>query len=233
MALPVYLAMTAAEISSCSQLPETLAWMACHFSPGSQGLSNLPATLPPGAMLILNDREPIQTHSALLVAHQLCETVRRLECESVLLDFQRPPEDVSMAFVQAILDEVPCPVAVSEGFAPSFACPVFLSPGPLHIPPKLHLAPWKGREIWVEAALTQEALTVTESGVQHASHFPPEHLQGGFYDASLCCNYQTDITDSSIKFTFFDTLHTLQQKLESLQIAGVSRAVGLYQELKT
>lgn len=233
MALPVYLAMTAAEISACNQLPKAFAWMACHFSPGTQGLSNLPAVLPPGAMLILNDREPVQGHSADLVAHQLSETVRRLECESVLLDFQRPPEETSIAVVEAVVHELSCPVAVSEGFAAGFQCPVFLSPGPLHVPPKQYLAPWQDREIWLEAALTQQTITVTESGAKYASNFPTDHLDGGFYDASLCCNYHTHITDSMLEFTLFDTPQTLIQKLELVQSLGVTRAVGLYQELET
>lgn len=231
MALPVYLAMTAAEISACGALPATFAWMACHFSPGTQGLSNLPAVLPPGAMLILNDRDPIQGHSADLVACQLLDAVSRLECESVLLDFQRPPETASMAVVEALVRQLPCPVAVSEGFATGFDCPVFISPGPLHIPVREHLAPWQGREIWLEAALTQQTITVTESGAQYASVFPTDHLQDGFYDKMLCCNYRTNITDSQVEFTLFDTPQTLLQKLELARPLGATRAVGLYQEL--
>ena len=54
MALPLYLAQTALEMGGNS-LPGRLAYMACHFSPGGQGLSNVPELLPSGAILILDD----------------------------------------------------------------------------------------------------------------------------------------------------------------------------------
>ena len=68
MVLPMNLAMTAAEMSSAAPLPEKIAWMACHFSAYSLGITNIPASLPKGAMLILNDRFPCQGHSPGLTA---------------------------------------------------------------------------------------------------------------------------------------------------------------------
>ena len=56
MAIRPFLAMTAAEIRGTETLPPKTAWMACHFSPYSTGLSNLPKALPPGSM-ICYDRE--------------------------------------------------------------------------------------------------------------------------------------------------------------------------------
>ena len=47
MAIRPFLAMTAAEIRGTETLPPKTAWMACHFSPYSTGLSNLPKDLPP------------------------------------------------------------------------------------------------------------------------------------------------------------------------------------------
>lgn len=231
MALPLNIAMTAAEISSCNQIPGQIAWMACHFSPGSQGVSNLPTALPPGSMLILNDREPLQGHSPSLVAQQLRHSVEALECESVLLDFQRPPGPESAEIVQAILEALPCPTAVSEGFAVSFTCPVFLPPPPLHIPLKAYLAPWQGREIWLEAALCQEIITVTKDGTSYAAQFPRDIFDGGWYDEQLLCCYTTSITPEVISFTLFDTPDTLSRKLSAAEALGVARAVGLYQEL--
>lgn len=231
MALPLNIAMTAAEISSCDHISGQIAWMACHFSPGSQGLSNLPATLPPSSMLILNDREPLQGHSPSLVAQQLCHAVEALECESVLLDFQRPPGPESTEIVQAILEALPCSVAVSEGFAPSLTCPVFLPPPPLHIPLKTYLVPWQGQEIWLEAALCQETVTVTKNGTSYAAQFPRDIFDGGWYDEQLLCRYTTSITPEVISFTLFDTPDTLSRKLSVAEVLGVVRAVGLYQEL--
>ena len=233
MVLPLYLALTAAEISRISPLPELCAYMACHFSPYTEGISNIPEALPFGSVLILNDRIPCDHHSPDLVAGQLAAAVERLGCESVLLDFERPPEVESCAIVRAILQALPCSVAVTESFAQDLSCPVFLAPAPLHMSLAAHLAPWQGREIWLEAALCQERITVTHTGTGFDPVFPTQQLEGGFYDAKLRCNYRTTVSDDTITFTLFDTRETLKEKLESAHSLGVARAVGLYQELGT
>ena len=134
MVLPLYLALTAAEISAFPAIDFPFAYMACHFSPYTEGLSNIPDSLPPGSILILNDRLPCQGHSADLVAGQLADAAAQLNCESILLDFQRPPEPELEAMAKRIITSLPCPAAVSERFAAELACPVFLSPAPLHLP---------------------------------------------------------------------------------------------------
>lgn len=233
MVLPLYLAVTGAEMSSylCNSLP--MAYMACHFSPYTQGLTNLPDRLPPDSMLILTDRMPCQGHSADLVAQQLWDIVQQHQCRSVLLDFQRPPEPESTAMVNHIVQSLPCPAAVTEGFAGKLTCPVFLSPAPLHISLLEYLQPWQGREVWLEAALEQETITVTGEGVDFSCQFPPEGLEGGFYDETLCCHYLTRTEADKICFTLFDTRESLEKKLMQAQGLGVNRAVGLWQELGT
>lgn len=233
MALPLNLAMTAAELSQCADYPSNLAWMACHFSPCGQGLSNIPTTLPSGAMLILNDRQPIQGHSPDLLTQQLSDAVKRLECESVLLDFQRPSDTEARAVIQSLLETLPCPAAVSAGFADGLNCPVFLPPAPLHIPLSEYLAPWRDRELWLEAALCQEQVTVTEAGSEFAPRFPTESLRDGFYSEALLCRYQMRLTDRAVYFTLYDTPETLAKKLDLAEQLGVTRAVGLFQELGT
>ena len=233
MALPLYLALTAAEISAVSPLPDLCAYMACHFSPYTAGISNIPLTLPPGSMLILNDRLPCQGHSADLVAGQLSDAAARLGCESILLDFQRPPEPEAETIVNAILSSVSCPVAITESFARHRDWPIFLSPAPLYLPMDEYLAPWQGREIWLEAALCQEEILITEKGIHINSIFPTEQLSSGFYDEDLRCCYHTHILEDSIRFTLFDTPESLNQKLELAAQLGISRAVGLWQELGT
>ena len=232
MVLPLYLAMNASEMT-ISPLPDHCAWMACHFSPCSQGVSNIPASLPSGSMLILNDRNPCQGHSADLVAAQINEAATRLGCESVLLDFQRPGNIESATVAAAIIDFLSIPVAVSESYAAALPCPVFLGPSPLHVPLDEHIAPWQGREIWLEAALEQETVTVTEKGAEYARHFPPEGLIDGFYSQELCCHYQIEKGADRVAFTLFDTPDSLEKKLSLAASLGVSRAVGLWQELGT
>lgn len=231
MGLPLNLAMTPSEISACPRLPESIAWMACHFSPYGQGLSNIPDSLPAGSMLILNDRLACSGHSPGLIADQLKEAATRLKCETVLLDFQRSPDPESNAVVKAIMEYLPCPGAVTADFAKALDCPVFLAPPMLHIPLDEYLTPWQGREIWLEAALCQEQITVTEKGVTYTPQFPPDHLEDGFPEEALCCRYRSRVSDKEVRFTLFDTRETLEKKLSLAQSLGVTRAVGLYQEL--
>lgn len=233
MVLPLNLAMTAAEISSCTSLPERLAWMACQFSPWGEGISNVPKELPPGVMLILNDRFPCQGHSADLTAWQIGDIVNRFECESFLLDFQRPSDPESEAMVRHLIQTLPCPAAVSEAYARDLDCPAFLSPAPLHIPLEEYLKPWNGREIWLETALCQEQVCIRESGTTFMPSFTADGLDGGFFDEALCCRYHTQISDHEINFTLFDTRESLEHKLKKAHSLGVRRAVGLYQELGT
>lgn len=230
MVLPLYLAMNASEMSY-SPAPDRCAWMACHFSSYGNGITNIPESLPAGSILILNDRMPCQGHSAGLAAAQLKEAVEQLECESVLLDFQRSGNLETEAVVQALLETLPCPVAVSESYAAALSCPVFIGPNPLHIPLETHLAPWKDRDIWLEAALCQETAAVTKNGAEFVPQFPPEGLDGGYFDETLCCNYITKICENTIEFTLFDTPESLEKKLALARSLGVKRAVGLYQEL--
>ena len=57
MGISHYLAMTDGEIANADEIPKHLAYMACHFSPYTTGITQ-PPQLPPQAMLILNDRIP-------------------------------------------------------------------------------------------------------------------------------------------------------------------------------
>ena len=90
MAIDVYLGLTEGEIRKNADLPRKSAWMACHFSSNSAGISNLPRRLPEESLLILDDSTPIQGHDPLLVRDMLTEAVRSWRCSALLLDFQRP-----------------------------------------------------------------------------------------------------------------------------------------------
>ena len=72
MAIAPFLAMTGAEMRNNSFLPEKIAWMACHFSPYGLGLSNLPRSLPPGSLLMVDDITPIGKHDPSIILDQLC-----------------------------------------------------------------------------------------------------------------------------------------------------------------
>jgi len=227
-----FLAQTCAEFAQCDKNPEKIAWMACHFSPYGTGLSNLPRMLPEGSMLIVNDRIPICGHDPKRIAKQISEIVSEFSCSAVLLDFQRPGCELTYEVVRSVIQRLSCPVGVSHLYAAGFSCPVFLPPPDLDVPILSHLAPWDGREIWLEAALDMAQFTVTENGCTSLPlpYSPPEG--NVLRDEKLCCSYRCDIHDDAAVFTLWRTPEDLGRLLELSAQLGVTRSVGLYQQLK-
>ena len=231
MAFPFYLARTAAEFSA--EVPDSpdCAWMACHFSSYGTGLSNLPAQLPEGAMIILNDRIPVCGHDPEVIFRQLRELVSQLKPGCILLDFQRPEEPQTERIAAALAGLSDCPVGISELYAPGLSCPVFLPPPPLDIPLADYLLRWKGRELWLEAAMECATITVTEAGSRYEPlpfSPPPEDA---FHEPKLHCHYRTQIDEDAVTFHLYRTLEDLNGLLSEAESLGVTRAAGLYQQL--
>lgn len=232
MAIRRYLAMTAAEMRSCTSFPENIGWMACHFSPYGLGLSNLPKALPPGTLLILDDITPIHAHDPRIIADQLAKCVDGLKCSGVLLDFQRPRIEGTAALTKYLSGTLPCPMAVTEFYADGLTCPVCLPPLPCHIPLDEYLAPWRGREIWLEMALEEEILTLTEKGCTIEPLPREEACEGGHIEKDLHCHYHVQAEEYSARFALFRTREDLDALLKEAEDFGVTTAVGLYQEMK-
>lgn len=230
MALPLYLAMTAAEMQENTPLPSKFAYMACHFSPYGTGLSNLPAWLPEGSMLILNDRTPICGHDSELICTQLWESIERWHCSSLLLEFQRPGCDEITILAEQLIRALPCPVGLSDAYAAEFSCPVFLPPPPLDEPLERYLAPWRNREIWLDAALDGLQLTLTTEGCK-ASPIPYPILSEGFIDEKLHCHYQIQTAADFAEFALWRIREDLDTLLAEAEKLGVTQAIGLWQEL--
>ena len=231
MAIRQYLAMTASEIAAASPLPPQIAWMACHFSPYGMGLSNQPHKLPKGSLLILNDRTPIHLHDPLLVACQLSSLLQRLSCAGLLLDFQRPGCEELGALCAFLADTLPYPVAISSLYARYADSPVFLPAAPCHIPLEKYIAPWRGREIWLELALDCQELLLTPQGCQVHS-IPRQEVSDSFHvDERLHCRYRSQVTPSEAKFTLLRTREDLTSLVSHAEKLGVTTTVGLYQEL--
>lgn len=228
MAIKGYLAMTAAEFRDSPSFETKIAWMACHFSPYGTSLSNCPNTLPPDSLLILNDRTPICGHDPEQILGRLTELVQRFSCSGVLLDFQRSGEPETARLAMHLLEQLPCPAAVSEAYATYDRHPVFLPPVPPEVPVEEYLAPWKGREIWLEVSLEGRILELTEEGLlkKQAEDTPAE----GHWDEELCCHYRIAV-DDRVRFSLYRTEEDLRQLLTRAEKMGVARAVGLYQEL--
>ena len=225
-----YLAMTAAEIGANPPLPPKIAWMACHFSPYSAGLSNCPRQLPPGSLLILNDFSPIHGHSPEAVAVQLRSWVEDFQCSGVLLDFQRPGNTETAALTEYLEGSLPCPVAVSHLYADSLSCPVFLPPVPVQTPVAEYLAPWQGREIWLETALDAVKITLTEKGASFAPLPRADSEKNDFRDEKLHCRYRISLSENRAEFLLYRAKEDLASLLRDAASHGVTTAVGLYQE---
>ena len=228
MAIARYLAMTAEEFASAQALPGRVAWMACHFSPYSASLSNLPEKLPANSLLILNDSTPPSHQNPEFVAKTLETIQKEWDCCAILLDFQRPGCQETRKITEELVT-LDFPVCVSECYARDLECPVFLPPLPLTVPLFDYIRPWKGREIWLDAALSCEQITVTDQG---SSVKPTEFIQCPFSDQELHCHYRIEKKDDSFIFTLQRTKDDLNDLLAEADNMGITAAVGLYQELK-
>ena len=231
MAIQTFLAMTAEEIHRCSVFPETAGWMSCHFSSHNSGLTNLPQQFVPGSLLILDDSTPIAGHDPQQAAAQLSECVCRTQCCGILLDLQRDYTEEAAAMARHLSVSLPCPVAVSAGFAAALDGPVFLPPLPHHLPLADHIAPWKGREIWLELALDAEAIQLTESGSTLTALPPKSVFPSGHREDKLHCHYQIECFDQYARFTLWRTKEDLEDLIREADSLGITAAVGLYQEL--
>ncbi len=227
MAIVWDLAMTGEEFESCP-LPNRPAWMSCRFARSGPGLENFPKALPKGCLLICDDLHPVQHHDPALVARQLRELMERFSCSGLLLDFQRK-EQRAFPIIQAAARE-DLHFAVTEHYAKNLSCAVFLPPPPLNIPLAQYLHPWKGREIWLECAPGWGCIKVTPTESQYKK-VPPFSGPLPFWDKALHCRYRTEISPDSVTFYLHRDLKFLESMVSQGESLGVTRAVGLYQEL--
>ena len=229
MTLPIYLAMTDAEMHRCSPLPDHTAFMACHFSPYGTGICNLPTALPAESMLILNDRIPICNHDPEEILAQLNRLLEEITFCGLLLDFQRESYTQCHAITKLLAEKLPLPVGVSQPYARDLDCPVFVDPPAFHVPLSEHLKPWEGRQIWLDAALSAVCYRVDKSGcTQTPCNRPSEPLPQ--HDAQLHCHYRIQQESDHVAFTLTRAKEDLQDLLSEGQTIGVTAAIGLYQE---
>ena len=227
MAIERYLAMTGAEMASAAALPKKTAWMACHFSPYSTGLCNFPAALPKESLLILNDRTPICGHDPERVCRELKETISKLNCTGLLVDFLNPPNRESLALTSYLAANLP----VSLGLPPEYAaagCAVFVPAVPTLTPVSQYLSRWQGQEIWLELALGGQAVALKADGAHFGENrFPRKGII--HTNDVLHCHYVIEEQQDACIFHTWRTAEDLDALLED---AGqIKFAVGLYQEL--
>ena len=229
MAIACYLAMTAAEFSACNNLPAHVGWLACHFSPSGPGLSNLPKNLPPQSLLIIDDSTPFHEHQSDVILRQLQEIISALDVHAVLLDFQRPSTPDVQKLVAVLQEQLSCQVLAPPQYVTDHS-PLFVPPCPLNIPLEKHLAPYQGREIWLDVAPLPVQITVTEKGTA-TQLLQIDQFQNTFHrEPTLHCNYHIAVYDDRVEFSLTRDSQALQCWLEKAQALGVAATVGLYQE---
>lgn len=226
------IAMTAAQIAHAPSLPQPIAWMACHFSRKENGLTDLPAHLPKGASLLVDDSIPINGHDPSRIAEQLTELTEKFSVDAVILDLQRPMMEENRVLATFLAEKLPCTVCVSAMYAETLTCPVLLPPPPPHIPLRAHLAPWKGRQIWLEALLEAEEITVTAQGSNPRQIPLPRSQELPFADWDALCRYRFSIQEDRVVFTLARDRQMLRELLHQGSRLGVARAVGLYAQLQ-
>lgn len=225
MVIPHYLAMTAAEIAGTSPLPQNCAWMACHFSSYSTGLSNIPKTLPEGSLLILNDRTPIHGHDPERIAWELKNAAAALKCSGLLLDFQDRENAALRELTVHLTASLDFPIGVPAEYRQDNTA-VFLPPVPVSTPAEEYLAPWTDVQVWLELSLEGQHIQLTRSGAE----ITPGSQQEGdcFSDSSLHCHYRITDTQDCVQFDLWRTREDLEALLSS---SGAVLGVGLFQEL--
>jgi hypothetical protein len=223
--------MTAGELYGDAPAGEKIAYMACHFSLYTTGLSNLPVALSPGSMLILNDQIPICGHDHQRIKDQLVQTIENLECDSLLLDFQRPENAETAQLCRLLTKELSCPLGISHHYARDLDCCVFLPPPPLDMPLAEYLTPWEGKKVWLEAALETAVFTINADGCQESPLLYELPQEETFIEESLHCRYRCEVDSEEIRFFLYRTPDQLDALLEEAGTLGIEKAIGLYQQL--
>lgn len=223
-----YLAMTPREIEHTAALPKHMGWMACHFDPNGQGLRDVPRTLPPGSVLLLDDSLPIGQHMPARIRQELEEAFRMLRFDALILDLQKPGLPETAALVRALSEGLPFPVVVSGAYAVP-ELPVLLPPVPADTALHTHLEPWKNHSVWLELSAAEQNLRLSSA---ETIQLPYTKVSSPIHqDQALHCHYQISQEANGTVFHFFRTredLHALTQEAQQLGLAGT---IGLYQEL--
>lgn len=230
MAIPCYLALTAAEFINAEILPEKCAYMACHFSCYGTGLSNLPQSLPAGSIIILNDRTPADRHDPEQIRSQMQALVEQHSPAGVLLDFQRPGIPLTQEISRILADTLPCPVAVTLPYAQALSCPIFLAPPPLHKPLKDYIVPYQDREVWLELATETARYIINSEGCVIEQAEDTTLLEPVLSDEAAFCRYHIDVGADRAEFTLQRTVQELTDMLSS--DCTITKTFGLYQQLK-
>ena len=219
-----YLAMTASEMHGYMG-SKKIAWMSCHFSAYSTGLSNLPIYLPPDSLVILDDRNPLSDHDPQRIAAQLSGIENMA---GLLLDLQQPSNGI-LDMIHYLHKALSCPVAVTETYAKDTECAVFVS-APLNLPLEDTIKPWQGRQIWLDIPFGMQTFTITKSGCDISPIQPWDDQPFPHREDSLSCSYRMQKASDHICFTLCRKPETITNILSQADALNIPCAISLYQE---
>ena len=234
MPIPFFLAIYAHDFPALPRLPPKVAWMSAHFSTSGPGMSNLPAKLPPGSLIILDDQTPWAGHSIETVCREMTAVLMRTEAYGLLLDFERPPEEETLLLTNALgqcCRELGIPMGAPESYATDPGIAIFHSPLPCQIPPEVLCPP--GRAVWLDVSPTA-----------FLAHIGPDSTTGNltedevsfsdesqiFTDPALHCLYRSQPSDNGIDLLLYHTPQSITAMLETQELPGIQLALGLYRD---
>lgn len=226
MALPVYLALTGAEFRLLPRKPAHLAWMGVSFTENGT-LGGFPEVFPLGGILTVNDASPLPEKCPPEAIEILQQWVEQFRPSAVLMDMQR--SGAAPEVMKALSKGLPCPVAVSAPYADILPGPVLLPPIPLYRDPENFLAPWAGREIWLEISPLGQVVRLTKTG-RDIRFAPVSPVQKEF--PGPCSRYTIRKGPDSIEFRFWRTKEDTAALFATAEKHGVTKLFGLYLEYR-
>ncbi len=191
-----------------------------HFSVSGPGLSSRPHRLPPGSLILLDDQTPWNGHSLEAVCQETTDVLLRTGAAGLLLDFERPPTDETACLAQCLIQccqEAGCPIGMPPDYLGSGGGRRLPPPLPCHRTPEQALAPYHGREIWLEAAAGGCQVTLGADTPAICPGRPPP--PGGrvrtvhriYRPTPMLCRYFSYPTDSGLQLALYDTEETLAE----------------------
>lgn len=213
-----------------STLPAQFAWMACHFDPNGNGIIDLPETLPPGCILILNDKTPYNGHNAERITQQLAECAQRYSIHGLLLDFERPISEALKETVRRLVYALPCPVACMKNLKIEGLVSVIQMP-PILGTPEEYFHTKKGA--WLELRKQAEKYQIEMDGCKSDSiREPQDELTEGQQETALCVHYHFTVNAENANLTLWRNRQDREIIMELAKQAGIDTIIGLYQEFR-
>lgn len=228
MEIPWFPAITQEEIQTLSTLPPHYAWMSCHFDPIGNGISNLPKSLPPDSILILNDQIPYNEHNTEIMIQQLEECIQNWQLHGVLLDLERPVSEELKEIISIMVSSLPCPIACGKNLEIEKLLSVVEMP-PLLENPREYFQRKKGA--WLELRKQKETYSIDKNGCRLQSG---EELYGeiseGLKDTALCVNYRFTVNSENAGLGIWRDRHDRKKIIKYAIESGIDTIIGLYQE---